>query len=494
MKSPAADAYSQQERNEEEAALAALQLAEEYWQAEQSLASFVRQSWDVLEPARPFLSNWHIDLICEYLELAAQGECKRLIINIPPRYMKSTIATICFPVWVWLKDPQKRFIASSYAASLSLKHSMDRRTLIESAWFQKGWRRRFSIRGDQNTKSDFQNNKRGAMLATSVGGSSTGRGGDILLVDDPHDPQQAASDKERVKAIDWFDKTFERRLDDKKKGAIIVVMQRLHEKDLTGHLLSRETGSEWSHLKLPAEAPSSTRIVFPRSGRVLDRQEGDVLWPERETQAQLDRAKITMQGDYEAQLNQDPVTKKGGFFPRSWWPRYKELPAQFEQTIMLMDCASEPGITNDYSAAGIVGITRNGIYWKHVERHKFGFPELLQWTKDLAAWWKPDALIIERKSAGTQLIQTLEADTLLPIVSFEPGKDSKIIRASAAQPSVKAGNCHLPEQGDWVQDFITEHEKFPNAEHDDQVDLTSMLIIWLRENSGRMPEPRIRVL
>ncbi len=437
------------------------------------------------------MHNWHIDCLSEYLEAVFLGQIQRLIINEPPRYMKSTQTTVCFPAWAWIRRPERRFIAASYAGSLSLKHSMDRRTLIESAWYQRGWGDRFMLRSDQNTKSDFQNDKRGVMLATSVGGASTGRGGDILIVDDPHDPRRAASALERETAISWFDKTFERRLDDKQSGAIVVVMQRLHQEDLTGHLLEKQPGV-WTHLKLAAEVKKKTIIVFPMSKREVVRDPGSVMWPERESQKQLDAAKLSMQGDYEAQMNQDPVTSAGGFFPRSWWNRYEALPVGYKRKLLIVDCAEVPGVTNDYSVWAVVLEMQNGFYWKKVIRDKVGFPDLQQKTEDLYDEERPDVVIIENKSAGVQLIQSLQASTTIPIEAFNPGRDSKVIRASAAQPTVKSKLCWLPKSADWVEVFLSEHEKFPNDAHDDQVDTTSMVVIWVRENSGGEPEPRMR--
>lgn len=475
----------------EQARLATLLQARDYQQCEQSLSHFIRSAWDVLEPGKEYLHNWHIDLISEYLEAVTLGQITRLIINEPPRYMKSIQVTVCFPVWTWLRKPSKRIINASYAHSLAQKHSIDRRAIIESQWFKTAWAKKFQLRSDQNTKSDIQNNHRGEMLATSVGGASTGRGGDILIADDPHDPKRAASEVERETAITWFDKTFMRRLDDKINGAVIVVMQRLHEKDLTGHLLKHPG---WTHVKIPAEAPTRHTVVFPLSRKEKVREEGDILWPERENKAALEQAKVSLQGDYSGQMQQDPVASTGGFFPRSWWERYEQLPAKYDRKLLVLDCAEKPGVSNDWSVWSVVLETPTGLYWKDVIRKKVGFPDLEQTTLDLVAAEKPDAIVIEDKSAGVQLIQNLQAKTTLPIEPFAPGRDSKLIRASAAQPTVRARNCWLPKNGEWVEIFLSEHEKFPNSEHDDQVDTTSMAVLWLRENGGKAPEPRVRTI
>ncbi len=165
--------------------------------AERSLADFVRQAWFVLEPKTAFLGNWHIDLLAEYLEAVAHGDITRLIINIPPRYGKSLLATIFLPCWVWLRNPAERFMFASYSAALSTKHSVDRRALIQSPWYQSHWSGVVKLAGDSNSKTEFANTQRGHMIATSVGASATGRGGNFLLVDDLINPQQANSDVER---------------------------------------------------------------------------------------------------------------------------------------------------------------------------------------------------------------------------------------------------------------------------------------------------------
>ena len=243
--------------------------------AERSLAEFVRQAWGVLEP-KPFLDNWHIDLLIEYLEAIADGDITRLIINVPPRSGKSLLATIFLPCWVWLHDPAERFMFASYSSILSTKHSVDRRTLIQSPWYQSHWGSIVKLADDSNQKTEFANTQRGHMIATSVNGSATGRGGNFLVCDDLINPAQANSDLERGAALRWFDETFSTRLDDKKIGRRIIIEQRTHANDLTSHLLAE---SGWHHVALPAIAERKTIIIFPRSHTQRVREEGDMLWP-----------------------------------------------------------------------------------------------------------------------------------------------------------------------------------------------------------------------
>ena len=247
-------------------------------QAARSLRAFVEQAWPVLEPTTPFLPNWHIDLVCEHLEAITAGETTRLLINLPPRYMKSLLVSVFWPVWEWISSPSRRWICVSYSDALSLKLSLDRRTLVQSDWYQARWGHTVQLSSDQNVKGEFRNTRQGVMVATSVGGSATGKGGDRIIVDDLHNPHQADSDAQREAALRFFRETLSTRLDTPKTGAVVVVMQRLHEADLSARCL--ELG--YRHLCLPVEADVATDIVFPVSGRVVTRAPGHLLWPARE--------------------------------------------------------------------------------------------------------------------------------------------------------------------------------------------------------------------
>lgn len=474
-----------------EAELLALLEAEDYDRSEQSLSHFFKAAWPVLEPGKEYLHNWHYDAIAEYLEAVRLGQIRKLIVNMPPRYGKSLTITVCFPVWMWLKDPTKRFLCASYSSSLSIKHNLDRRQLIRSPWFQRAWSDRFELSDEQDQKSEFMNDHRGHMVATSVGGTSTGKGGDILITDDPLNPLMAASDIERDSANTWYDQTWSTRLDNKKTGVQIVVMQRLHEKDLTGHLMAK---GGWETLKLEGEATKKTIIVLPVSKREVVREEGEPLHPEREGTKELEAMKIALgSGGYQGQYQQDPRPSAGGFFHREWWKRYHELPRNITRKIQFWDTAQKPGISNDYSVCATWAETSTGFYLIDLWRKKVAFPQLEQAAKDLFYKHKPSAIVVEDKASGIQLIQCLEAETSLPVVKFEPGQKDKQVRAAGAQPTVQAGNAYLPEEKDWVEDFLLEHEKFPKVDHDDQVDTTSMMVDFFRREPDA-PKPSITFL
>ena len=235
--------------------------------AQESLTEFVKQAWPILEPTTPLHWNWHLDAICEYLEAVAAGEITRLIINLPPRSGKSILASVMWPAWVWARQPSTRWLCASYSAILANKLSTDRRSVITSPWYQQRWP--IQLAADQNQKSEFGNTGRGHMIATSVSGSATGRGGDFIVADDLQNPEMAESAAERETVNRFFDETLTTRLDDKRRGRMVVIQQRTHQADLTGHLL--EQGG-WTQLCLPAEFERRTAIAMPRSGREVVRR------------------------------------------------------------------------------------------------------------------------------------------------------------------------------------------------------------------------------
>src|SRR5215813_600811 len=284
--------------------------------ARRSLKEFVCLAWSVVEPSTPFVPGWHIDAIIEHLEAVTRAQIRNLLINVPPRHMKSLLVSVFWPAWEWIRFPERRWLYSSYAASLSTRDSVKCRRLIESPWYQERWRGRFALTSDQNTKGRFDNNRSGYRLSTSVGGAATGEGGDRIVCDDPHNVQEAESGAIRKATLDWWDVTMSTRVNDPKTSAKVVVMQRCHQQDLSGHLI--EQGG-WDHLCLPAEyegprAATSIGFIDPRQ------QHGELLWAERFGPAELESLKRSL-GSYAAagQLQQRPSPAEGGLFKRHWF-------------------------------------------------------------------------------------------------------------------------------------------------------------------------------
>ena len=223
-----------------------------------SLREFVRQTWVIVEPSTPFVPGWHIDAIIEHLEAVTCGQIRNLLINVPPRHMKSLLVSVLWPAWEWIVHPERRWLCSSYAASLSIRDSTKCRRLIESPWYRRFWEDRFALTTDQNTKSRFDNDRSGYRIATSVGGAATGEGGDRIVCDDPHNVQEAESDSIRNGTTSWYDVVMSTRVNDPRTAAKVVVMQRCHQRDLSGHLLAQ---GGWDLLCLPAEYEGPTRAT-----------------------------------------------------------------------------------------------------------------------------------------------------------------------------------------------------------------------------------------
>ncbi len=458
--------------------------------AERSLADFVRQAWPVLEPKTPYLENWHHELLVETLEAVAAGEIARAIINVPPRFGKSLLASIFFPVWVWLRDPRERFLFASYSAPLANKHSVDRRALIQSPWFQARWGSIVKLADDGNQKTEFTNTARGHMIATSVGASATGRGGNFLVCDDLINPHQAASDAERSSAIRWFDETFSTRLDDKRFGRQIVIEQRTHSQDLTGHLLA-EAG--WHHIALPAIAERRTIVTFPRSGREVVREEGDILWPAREGAVELEAAKQRLGSfGFQSQYQQSPTAREGNTIKADWLTAtYRAIPRRFDSLVMSIDTAFKTGAANDYSAAVVIGTLRApregsppGHYLLDAWRGKVEFVDLKRKVVELHATWRPNSILIEDAASGQSLIQELRVGATLPIKPIRPDRD-KNARVAAVTPDLEARRLLLPEVAWWRDEFIAELTSFPAGAHDDWCDALAMALNHLRDGGEK---------
>lgn len=464
--------------------------------------AFIRDAWEVVEPATPFVDNWHIGAIAEHLQAVTDGQIRNLLINIPPRSMKSTIVSVVWPVWEWAFRPATRWLYASYALPLSIRDALKSRRVIQSRWYQQRYGDVFKLTGDQNQKSRYENDKTGYRIATSVGAAATGEGGDRLVVDDPHNVKQALSDQMRQSAVDWMDQTWSTRRNDPKKSTRVVVMQRLHEEDVSGHLL--EQGG-WEHLCLPNEYEPTTQMTVlgwsdPRT------EDGDLLWPERFGPDETVAAKLTLGSyGYAGQQQQRPAPRGGGMYKRDWWQRWTALP-NLTKVRLYVDSAFKTGVANDYSAIAAWGTDGLGSYYLiDFHKGKYGYPALMQllhdWHAKYTAMFGPFVgtvpMIIEDKASGQSAIQTLSLPMpvmdggvlpALPVIPFPADGDerqhelaqlSKEARAESVTPLVQARRVYLPMHADWVEDYMLVLEKFPAVAHDEDVDLTSMPLIDL---------------
>jgi predicted phage terminase large subunit-like protein len=295
----------------------------EITQARDSLRAFVCAAWHVLEPMNSFVPGFHLDAICDHLQAITKRQIRHLLINVPPRHMKSLAVGVFWPAWEWIANPHRRWLFASYAMSLSERDSNKCRSLIVSPWYQKHFGDSFQLSTDQNTKLRFENDKSGHRIATSVGGSATGEGGDRVVVDDPHNVIDRESDAERARTLIWWDETMSTRLNDPKKGSKVIVMQRIHEKDLSGHVL--EQGG-YTHLRLPAEFELSRRCVvrLPDFGWKDPREaDGALLWQARFGKEELAELKVALGPEgYAGQFQQRPAPMGGARFRGEWFRYY----------------------------------------------------------------------------------------------------------------------------------------------------------------------------
>ena len=452
-------------------------------QLEASPAEFFYAAWNVLEPGRPLCRSWHYDLLGEWLLKVYRREVKRLIINVPPRTAKSTFVTICFPAWVWARDQKHRFLTASYSSDLSREHSSKRRTLIESEWFQGFWPVEFSR--DTNRADQYRNSQQGEMIATSVGATGTGRGGDTLILDDGLSADQAHSEAARKEAHRWFPDTFRSRLNDPSTGAIVVVEQRTHHEDVTGWALKNEPG-QWEHVAIPLvqDDKEDKDIVFPVSGRVYERKIGDVLQPERHTPEVIASQQVHRR-TYETQAQQRPSPEGGDICKREWWQFYKVRPAEFDQVLDSWDLSFKDVKTADLAAGFKIGTKGSRRYFLACKWGRMGFVASSMAVTSLANMEpRPSRVLIEDKANGPAVLDALKTK-VSGMIAVEP-QGSKYARAVAASGDIEAGNVFLPDPEAfpadrwWVDQLIEEWAIFPNGPNDDGVDGSGQAINYTR--------------
>jgi predicted phage terminase large subunit-like protein len=436
-------------------------------------SAFVRKVFATLESGQAFVPNWHLEAIAYQLERVRRGEIKRLIINLPPRSLKSVTASIAFPAFVLGHDPSRRIVCISYSGDLAKKHANDFRAVLEAPWYRElfpGTRI-----GQKDSETEIELTARGSRLATSVGGTLTGRGGDLIIIDDPLKPDDAYSEAKRNAANEWFKSTLLSRLDDKRTGAIIIVMQRLHMDDLTGFVTSQS--DEWEILDLPAIAEVEEHVPISDT-KTYFRRVGEALSPEREPPSILEHMKSQLGSDaFSAQYQQRPVPPGGAMIKRDWIKRYQELPPQRERSLILQswDTASKGGPENDFSVCTTWVISRDGRwYLVDVWRKRVDYPALKAAVRELASQYAANRVLVEDAGAGTSLVQELlgKVDGIVAVMA----DGSKPTRMSVATAKFESGLVYLPERASWLADFEAELFAFPGGRHDDQCDSVSQAL------------------
>ena len=441
--------------------------------------SFIERGFHELNPQTRFLCGPHIEVIATKLEACRQGKIKRLIINLGPRGLKSQCASIAFPAWCLGHNPTGQIICASYGQDLADKFARDCRTIMSADWYRAIFATRVANR---QAVADFMTTEQGVRMSTSVGGVLTGRGADLIIIDDPLKPDEALSETRRMAVNEWYDSTLVSRLNDKANGCIIIIMQRLHQDDLVGHVLEQEN---WEVLSLPAiaEKDETHVIVNPFGTRLFKRKAGDALHPERESLAVYANIRHTI-GEYNflSQYQQNPSPAGGAMVKTAWLRFYEpgEQPATFSRIVQSWDTANKATELSDYSVCTTWGVDYKHYYLLDVFRQKLNYPDLKRAVVEQARKHNARPIVIEDKASGTQLIQDLKSEFMDGVTEYKPppGTD-KIMRLHAQTAPIENGRVFLPRTAPWLPDYIHELTSFPGPRYDDQVDSTTQFLDYI---------------
>lgn len=443
-----------------------------------SFPTFLQRCFLAVSPGDVFEDNWHLEAIGWRLKRIQRGEINRLIVTVPPRSLKSIAISVAWVAWRLGHDPKLRFVCVSYSAELALKHARDCRAIMGMSFYRRAFPQTVLSR-ERSAEHDFTTTARGGRFSTSVGGTMTGRGGDLIIIDDPIKPEDAASDAVRNMVNGWFGSTLSSRLNSKAEGAIVLVMQRLHEADLAGHLL--EAGG-WDHLNLPALAEVDEDIPLG-GGRTYHRAAGEPLHATREPRAVLEGLRRAMgSAAFSAQYQQAPVPPSGLMIDRSWLKTYYRPPERQpgDRIVQSWDCASKDGVLSDWSVCITALVRKRQVYVLDVFRNRLIFPDLYRQAIALARLYRATTILIEDAASGTQLIQQLRRDQPreVPLPLAPKALGDKVTRMSGASQRIEAGELLLPAEAPWLAEFQREVLAFPSGRHDDQVDALSQLLNW----------------
>jgi len=457
-----------------------------------SLYEFTKMVFQIVDPSTLFIDNWHIHMLTDVLTACYRRELKRVLINIPPRSMKSIITSVAFPAWVLSQNPSEQIIVSSYSQMLATKHSMDCRSVLSSDGFVKMFPES-AIAFGTNTKNRFGTISGGYRFATSVGGSITGDGGNFLVIDDPHNPSYIDRKNYRNRVINWFKTTLLSRINDKKSGVVIVVMQRLHENDLSGYLL-KEQGDMWYHISIPMVAEKKTIIGF-KNKEYITLAPGDVMHSSRDSVTEVDRLKSEIGSRvFSAQYQQKPWLESSNYILSNMIKYYDNVPDILDYSCISVDCAIGSKENNDYSVIAYIA-SKDGIsYVLDIVRCKLEYSLLRDELINAIKIRSPNFVIIENRAHGSAMIQEISKIGLNNIITINP-KINKVARFHALAVAIEAGHLLFPKKATFLDELIAEIVQFPNATHDDQVDALSQYLNWTRDDMFRSGEKmRVRMV
>lgn len=493
------------------AELQSLALQLEIAELEDSFVAFIPAAWLIVEPS-PFVPNWHVDAIAEHLEAVSNGYIKDLLVTMPPRHSKSLVLAVLWADWEWTRKPQNRWIFNSYSFNLSVRDSIKRRSLIKSQWYQDRWGDKFHLMKEQDSKIRYENDKRGFMLASSVGGSNTGEGGERIIADDPHNVKKVESEDVRLDTVNWWNVVMSTRRNDA-SAARVVVQQRVHEGDVAGDIIER---GGYVHLDLPAEFVPTRRcftswtettpsgISYQRTWADPRKEEGELLNPIRFNRQAIEKAKIEL-GDYQfaAQFQQDPTPPKGSIIQAQWLKYYGgptgvPIPDFTRCTNALMpllslDCTFKDHKDTDYVAGLAWAQFGADIYLMPLNIHeRASFTGTINAVAKFVGGKNLDGetfsgvypflkiKLVEDKANGSAIIDTMRHQ-IPGMIAYEPGNASKTSRLEACSWRFRAGNIFLPHESiaPWIKEYVYELCAFPKAKRDDYADATSQALLWI---------------
>ena len=446
---------------------------------QRDLATFAGRCFQDLNPQTCLAINGHLEVIAAKLTAVREGRIRRLIINLPPRHLKSLLASIAFPAWCLGRDPSAQILCVSYAQELADKLARDCRGIMMSPWYRQIFPTRLAPH--RQAVQEFITTRQGYRLATSTGGVLTGRDADIILIDDPLKPEEALSEAQRQAANDWFDHTLYSRLNDKRHGAIVIIMQRLHEDDLVGHVLGQE---QWEILSFPAiaEKDEEHRIETILQPKCFRRRQGEALHPDREPLEVLDRIRRTI-GEYNfaGQYQQSPAPLGGGLVKAEWFRRYREneLPERFDRIVQSWDTANKVTELSDFSVCTTWGVKDKNLFLIGVFRRQLEYPALKRAVREQQRLFGATEVLIEDKASGTQLIQELITEGCYGVTRYQPTGD-KTMRLHAQTALIENGFVRIPEAAPWLAEYLHEMTVFPKGKHDDQANSTAQFLDWFK--------------
>jgi len=456
---------------------------------ELALIDYTEQAWHVLEPGTKFQRGRAVEAIAEHLQAVTEGQIRKLLINVPPGCTKSWMTCVAWPTWEW--GPRglahHRFIGASYEQGLSIRDAVRSRDLVRSEWYQARWP--LAFKDDQDQKTYYENTNTGWRFSSSVRASLTGYRGDRILIDDPHSVKGAESDAEREESLRWFAETLPTRLNKANESAIVVIMQRLHQRDIAG-LILEELGEDWVHLCLPMEYEKdrhcATRVVMPKGNTFADwrTEDGELLWPERFPRNAVDELKTQLRawgGSYAeaAQLQQRPAPREGNLFKVDKVQFLDAPPANVVRVCRGWDFAATSRKKNPraaYSAGAKLGMTADGkVIILDCRRVQAGPGEVKTFVRSAA---DQDGRMVrisipqDPGQAGVAQVADYAKDFHGFLLTSSPEAGEKAQRALPLAAQMENGNVYIV-RGPWNDAYLAELRLFPNSDYKDQADATS---------------------